>query len=245
MPALSSYHAPVTTTRFSRFVLRTTAVDVAAAFYEDVLGHSGDGIVALSETALARGAQPHWLGQIGVRDVGGVESIVSRFLERGATRLGPPSGIADFAVLRDPGGAVVAVTDAPGPSSSGVVWHQLNTKEPARAVANYSALFGWSVPKEIDLGAFGHHQQLAFGPGEPVAGLISDVAGRPEVHTHWLFFFGVPSLDRALQRVRAHDGFVMGPRTLESGVRIAACDDPQGAGFGLIEFDDVARLASS
>jgi predicted enzyme related to lactoylglutathione lyase len=159
-------------------------------------------------------------------------------------RLGPPPGSGDFAVLRDPGGAVVAVTNALGPSSAGVVWHQLNTEEPERAVANYSALFGWCAPQEIDLGPFGRHRQLAFGPGEPIVGMISDVAARPEVHTHWLFFFGVPSLDRALERVRAHDGIVIGPLMLPAGVRIAACDDPQGAAFGLIGFDDAPRLAS-
>ena len=65
--------------------------------------------------------------------------------------------------------------------------------------------------------------------------MISDVAGRPGVHTHWLFFFGVPSLDRALDRILAHDGIVIGPITLPTGARIAACDDPQGAAFGVIE----------
>jgi predicted enzyme related to lactoylglutathione lyase len=235
---------PMSTARFSCFVLRTTAVEAAAAFYDDVLGHRGDGIVALPEAALARGARPHWLGHIGVRELGGVEAVAARFAERGATRLGPPPGVGDFAVLRDPGGAVVAVADATGPSSARVVWHQLNTEDPERAAATYSALFGWSVPKEIDLGPFGRHRQLAFGSGEPIAGLISDVAGRPQVHTHWLFFFGVPSLDRALERVRAHDGIVIGPLMLPAGVRIAACDDPQGAAFGLIELDDAARLAS-
>lgn len=236
--------APMAPARFSRFVLRTTTIDVAAAFYDDVLGHRGDGIVPLPEAALARGARPHWLGHIAVRELGGVEEIAERFVERGAVRLGPPTGTADFAVLRDPGGAVVAVADAAGPSSARVVWHQLNTEDPERAAASYSALFGWSAPGEIDLGPLGRHRQLSFGPGEPNAGLISDVAGRPQVHTHWLFFFGVPSLDRALERVRAHDGIVIGPLTLPGGVRVAACDDPQGAAFGLIELADAARLAS-
>lgn len=234
----------MSTARFSRFILRTTAIDAAAAFYDDVLGHRGDGIMLLPEGALSRGATPHWLGHIAVRDVGGVETVARRLVERGAMRLGPPAGAADFAVLRDPGGAVVALADAPGPSSAGNVWHQLNTEDPERAVANYTELFGWSFPKEIELGPRERYRQLAFGPGEPIAGLVADVAGRPELHTHWLFYFGVPSLDRALQRVRAHAGLIIGPRTLPIGVRLAACDDPQGAAFGLIEFDDAARLAS-
>jgi len=75
------------------------------------------------------------------------------------------------------------------------------------------------------------------------AGSISGVEGRPEVHPHWLFFFGVPSLDTTLERTRRHGGTVIGPITLPNGVRIAACDDPQGAAFGVIEPKHAARLA--
>lgn len=67
--------------------------------------------------------------------------------------------------------------------------------------------------------------------------------GRPEVHTHWLFF-SVPSLDVAVGRVREHGGLVIGPMELPGGARVAACDDPQGAAFGLIEPGDAGRLAS-
>jgi len=224
--------APVS---FSRFVLRTTAVEAAADFYDAVLGRRGDGIVPLHEEAIARGARPHWLGHVGVRDIGGVEAVAERFVQRGAARLGPPPGVGDFAVLRDPGGAIVAVTDGAGPSTAGVTLHQLNTSNPPRAAADYSTLFGWSLTQELDLEPLGRHQQFAFSEGEPNAGVISDVAGRPGVHTHWLYFFSVPSLDRTLERVVARDGIVIGPITLPTGARIAACDDPQGAAFGVIE----------
>ena len=229
--------------RFSRYLLRTTAVDAATEFYDAVLERRGDGIVPLHEAALARGARPHWLGHIRARDIGGAEAVAGRFVELGATRLGPPPGVADFAVLRDPGGAVIAVTDGEGESSADVVWHQLNTADPMRAAENYSTLFGWSLTGDVDLGPLGRHREFAFGAGEQSVGLISDVAGRPSVHTHWLFFFGVPSLDRALDRVRAHGGLVVGPMTLPNGVRLAVCDDAQGAAFGVIEPEDAARLA--
>lgn len=230
--------------RFSRYLLRTTDVEAATAFYDAVLERRGDGIVQLHESAIARGARPHWLGHIGVRDRGGVEATAARFVERGAMRLGPPSGVGDFVVLRDPGGAIVAVTDTLAESSSGVVWHQLNTRNPSNAAANYAALFGWSIANTFDLGQLGRHQHFAFGAGEPSSGLISDVEGRPEVHTHWLFFFAVPSLDIAVDRVRKHDGIVIGPIELPNGARLAVCDDPQGAAFGIIEPKDAARLAS-
>ena len=229
-------------TPFVRYVLRTFDVPAATAFYDAVLGGRGDGIVPLHEAAIARGAQPHWLGHIAARAHGGAEAVAGRFVERGATRLGPPPGTADFVVLRDPGGAVVAVTDSDSPSAAGVLSNQLNTLDSARAAVNYSELFGWSMTPELDLGSLGRHRRFSFAEDAPSAGMISDVAGRPEVHTHWLFFFGVPSLDRTMEQVLRLGGKVVGPIMLPGGVRVAACDDPQGAAFGVIEPDDVARL---
>jgi predicted enzyme related to lactoylglutathione lyase len=234
----------VSPSRFSRFLLRTTDVSAATRFYDAVLEHRGDGILPLPEAAIARGARPHWLGLIDVSGLGGAEAVAARFVERGATRLGPPPGTGDFAVLRDPGGAIVAVTDRSGQSSAGVAWHQLNTRDPIRAAESYSALFGWSFNAKLDLGQLGQHERFAFGAGEPNAGLLSDIEGRPEVHTHWLFFFTVRSLDAALERVVEQGGIVIGPFGLPNGVRVAACDDPQGAAFGIIEPRDAARLAN-
>jgi hypothetical protein len=48
----------------------------------------------------------------------------------------------------------------------------------------------------------------------------------------------------ALFGVRRHGGIVIGPIELPNGVRVAACDDAQGAAFGLVEPEDAARLAS-
>ena len=237
------YVARVSPSRFSGYLLRTTDVKAATAFYDAVLERRGDGIVPLLESSIARGARPHWLGQIRAREPGGAEAVAARFVERGAIRLGAPPVAGEFVVLRDPGGAVVAVTDATAESAAGVVWHQLNTRDPGNAAANYSALFRWSIAGKLDLGQRGCHQRFAFGAGESIAGLISDVEGRPEVHTHWLFFFAVPSIDVAVDRVRTHGGKVIGPIELADGVRVAACDDAQGAAFGVIEPADAARLS--
>jgi predicted enzyme related to lactoylglutathione lyase len=180
-----------------------------------------------------------------VRKLGGAEAVAAGFVELAAKRLGPPVGAGDVVVLRDPGGAIVALTDSLAESSAGVVWHQLNTRQAGTAAVNYETLFGWSLTEKLDLGDLGCHQRFAFGPGESSIGSISDVEGRPEVHPHWLFFFAVPSLDVAVERVRTHGGMVTGPIELPNGVRVAACDDGQGAAFGLIEPEDATRLAEA
>ncbi len=224
----------MSTPRFCRFELRTTDVAVARDFYEAVLGRRGDGIVELPAAAVARGARPHWLGHIGASDVGGAESATRKFEERGATRLGAPRA-GSPALLRDPGGAVVAITDETGPSHAGVEWHHLNTVDATRAAANYVELFGWALTDQVQVESLGTAQQFAWSAREPSVGSIGDIAGRPGVHPHWTFFFGVASLDDALGRVRARRGLVLGPVALPSGVRVAVCDDAQGAAFGLME----------
>ncbi|WP_438003319.1 hypothetical protein WME89_31045 [Sorangium sp. So ce321] len=139
-----------------------------------------------------------------------------------------------------------AVTDSSAESSAGVVWHQLEPRDPDTAAMNDSALLDRSFTEKVDLGQLRHHQRFAFGAGESSSGLISDVEGRPGVQPHWLFFsvFSVPSLDIAVDRVRRHGGIVIRPIELPNGVRVAACDDAQGAAFGLVEPEDAARLAS-
>ena len=92
--------------KLCRFELRTTDADAARAFYGSILGHERSVIWPLHEQALARGARPHWLGQIGVEG-SDFDRVADAFVARGATRLGPTLLRADgsqTAVLRDPGG---------------------------------------------------------------------------------------------------------------------------------------------
>jgi predicted enzyme related to lactoylglutathione lyase len=221
------------TARFCCFELRTTAVAAAREFYEAVIGGEGDGIIELSTAALARGARAHWLGHV---DVAGraLEELAGQWVDRGAVRLGAPSG-SEAAILRDPGGALFALTPSAMTSHAGVVWHQLHTPDAERAAQSYAELFGWAIDAEEDLGALGRYRPLSWEVGGPRVGAIGDVATRPGVHPHWTFFFGVGSLDAALKEVKERGGRILGPSALPSGRRFAVCDDPQDAVFGLME----------
>ncbi len=226
-------------TRFCRIELRTTNVPAARLFYSAVLGDDGADIVPLPAEALARGARPHWLGHLGVADV---EGVARAFVAAGATSLGPirptTTGGA-VAILRDPGGAVVALaTPSSAPVRPDVVWHSLNTADLPRATASYCALMGWQLTEVVDLGPQGRHHRFAWSPDEASAGSIgsmADIAGRPGVHPHWLFHFRVAALEPALAAVRAAGGLVLDPVTLPGGARLAVCDDAQGAAFALQE----------
>lgn len=223
---------------FFRFDLRTTDVPGARDFYARILGHDRAVIWPLHEQALARGARPHWLGYVGVDDA---ERAAAAFVERGATRLGPTPRVADGGpgvVLRDPGGAILAVAPRPSGDEEGgarVAWHVLNTNDAARATTNYADLFGWLPAGRADMGAHGAFQQFAWHAGGENVGAMGDVAGRPGVHPHWLYFFEVEDLDTAIATIRAAGGVVVDSTTLPSGVRVCVCDDPQGAAFALAE----------
>ncbi|MET0790672.1 MAG: VOC family protein [Polyangiaceae bacterium] len=227
-------------TQFFQYVLRTTDVAAARAFYAAVLGNDDAEIVQLHEQAVARGARPHWLGFLDVSDV---ETAAAAFVDRGATPLGPQwlnSQGLEAAVLRDPGGAVVALGKPPATHGAAVPrpevdWRVLNTADVERAKRNYRELFGWALEQAVDLGSHGVFHPFAYQPGGVTAGLLSDIAERPGVHPHWLFHFRVPALDTALEAVRARSGLVIGPFNLPNGQRIAVCDDPQGAAFALLE----------
>jgi uncharacterized protein len=224
--------------RFFQYQLRTTDVAGARAFYAAVLGRDDAEIFQLHEQALARGARPHWLGHLDVADV---DVAVAGFVARGAMQLGPkwvnPQGL-EAAVVRDPGGAIVAlsklVATAPRASGPEVAWHHLNTVDVERAKANYGEAMSWELQAPSDLGALGVVHPFAWYAGGAAVGTMADIAGRPGVHSHWLYYFRVPALEPALEAVRALGGSVLGPIVLPNGARMAVCDDAQGAAFGLL-----------
>jgi len=126
---------------FCRYDLRTTDVDAARKFYAEVVGldfteappaeePSPIAVWPLHEQARARGAPPHWLGQLGVTDV---ETTVSLLVARGSEPLGPTVRAKDgtaFAILRDPLGAVVAVRRSTRrPHRAPIAWHHLHTRD--------------------------------------------------------------------------------------------------------------------
>jgi predicted enzyme related to lactoylglutathione lyase len=227
---------------FFQYVLRTTDVAAAAAFYATVLGRADAEIFQLHEEAVARGARPHWLGFLDVTDVAAVDATAAAFAARGAMPLGPKwvngQGL-EAAVMRDPGGAVVALGKPPATQGAAsrpeVVWHLLNTVDVERTQATYAELFGWDFKSAVDIENHGVFHPFAWLPSGPPVGSLSDIAERPGVHPHWLFHFHVPALEPALDAVRAGGGLVIGPFTMPSGDRVAVCDDPQGAAFALLE----------
>ncbi len=233
--------------RFFLYQLRTTDTGGARAFYTTVFGNAEADVFPLHEQALARGARPHWLGFIEVNDMDGA---VSAFVARGAMPLGPRwnrDGL-EGVVLRDPGGAVVAVGKPPASTESApaasvfrteVGWHLLHTTHVDQAKVNYRDLFGWEFKEPIETANHGVFHPFAWSAGGAVVGAMTDVAARSGVHPHWLFAFRVSSWEGSVAAARLSASYIAEPAVLSNaaladGNRLAVFDDPQGAAFALI-----------
>lgn len=247
----------------SRYVLRTTDVPAAEAFYSAVLGEafwrSGARAIPLPDRARERGAPSHWAGYVAVEDTD-FDTKCAAFTAASAQQLGPTtrdeSG-ARSAWFRDPFGAHIGLqsrlttskqdtstlaTSEKGTSTlatsaaAPVIWHLLHTTDPDRALSLYAGLFGWDSRGHVDLGADrGSHRVFAWdAAGEP-AGSVTDLARLPHVHAQWLCCFPTSDIESAVAQVHARGGVALGISEMQTGHLIAGCDDPQGAAFALIE----------
>ena len=234
---------------FCRYALRTTDVDAARRFYDEAIelslpleGRSAASHLEawpLHERARALGVPAHWLGQLTVDDV---DRSANRLVTLGAEGLGPAVHAPDgthYAALRDPFGAVIAVRAGelgPADADSRVAWHQLHTRDAAQSWAMYTELFGWVHLETIeDPDLEGGHRLFAWRDGSEAIGSVGNTARQAGVHSHWLFYFAVTDVAVSVARVRALGGTALQPRELAGGRYLAACEDPQGAAFGLIQ----------
>ena len=108
----------------------------------------------------------------------------------------------------------------------------------------YASLLGWTALERQDLGERGRHVTFAWAAGSRAVGSTSDMARRPHVHAQWLFFFATSDFDASLARARELGGLVTRPERTADGHRVVACDDPQGAAFGLYETESGTRRTS-
>lgn len=242
--------------RFVRFVLRTPDPAAASAFYAHVLGRAPRHVARLPPVLAARGVPPHWLGVLGVPDP---DAAAREVVRRGGLRLGAAEPTGDgvaLDLLRDPGGALVAVSrhdatalapepspdpgDATDATDAATVTPVLVTRDLDGAAACYARLCDWHFAPAAHDPAAGRHRVFATPDGH-LRGVAVDAAAHPGAHPHWLFHFAVPphegALDAALARVRAAGGRAYPPVPTPDGRRVAACEDAHGAAFGLVADD--------
>lgn len=250
---------------FIWYELMTSDQDAAIAFYTHVVGwNAADqtmaaidfrytllsteerpvaGLMALTADTCAGGAQPGWVGVIGVPDT---DEAARRVVEAGgAVHMGPDDipNVGRFAFVSDPGGAVFelmtplppeqAPTPVPRTTIGHVGWHELySSMGQVAAFAFYSGQFGWETMEEMDMGAMGKYR--IFGNDGAAVGAMMDKPANVPVSA-WGFYFNVDGIEDAIKRIDANGGQVlMGPHEVPDGSWIVQARDPQGAHFALV-----------
>jgi predicted enzyme related to lactoylglutathione lyase len=143
-------------------------------------------------------------------------------------------------MFRDPQGAELATIaplgpDRPPPADAPaghVVWHELLCDDAEAELQFYGTLLGWRQTGQFDMGPNGLYR-IYGKDGRDLGGMMKRPRGYP-LPPHFLHYVQVDDLDAAVERVKRADGKVwMGPAPIPSGMRIAQCQDPQGAVFAL------------
>lgn len=242
------------------FELLTSDPDAAQRFYGDVVGwtakssgmpemdyrllSAADGEVAgLMKQPGDMGGGPTWLGYIGVDDV---DASMKAIENAGGTTHMPATtmpGVGRMAMLTDPQGIAfyvmrgesdVASTAFKQPCEDSIghaVWCELSTPDPDKALDFYRGAFGWGQEGGMPMGDLGDYRFLQTGD----TGFGALMGVMPKGAPGWQFYFHVPDIDAAADRIRAGGGAIVDePMEIPGGDYALVARDPQGAGFGLV-----------
>ena len=187
---------------------------------------------------------PNWTGYVAVDDV---DRTAREVTENGGRVQREPDdipGVGRFAVIADPHGAVLCIMKPqpmgdpqpplPMTTPGHVGWHELMAGNGEEAFAFYSKLFGWTKHHDFEMGGMGVYRIFAETSGGEQAGGIMTKPNDVPVPC-WNYYFNVPGIDAAIDRLTAGGGKVVnGPMEVPGGSWIVQAMDPQGAFFCLV-----------
>lgn len=211
-------------------------------------GEGVGGFMALTDEMTSNGARPGWMGYIKVNDV----DAAAKALEKAGGKVHRQpwniSEVGRVAFVTDPQGTMFYIMqptppagnpdaistafayDAPKPGHC--AWNELATTDQDAAIAFYTGLFGWRQEGDMDMGPMGKYKFLY--QGDKMLGAAMNKPAEMPVAT-WTYYFRVPSIDKAVETIKANKGQVcMGPHEIPGGDHIVNCIDPQGALFSLV-----------
>lgn len=223
----------------------TTGMTVEGQPPYTIFEANGVGVCGLMEFPAeleGKGIPPNWTGYVAVDDV---DKSAKDFAAAGGSVRRPPEDIPTigrFAVVADPHGAVICIMtpapmdnappEAPMGSPGQVGWHELYAGNGGEAFAFYSKMFGWTKDRDFEMGDMGVYHIFAEH-GTAVGGIMTKPPAVPM--PAWCYYFNVPAIDSAIERVNAGGGKVLhGPMEVPGGSWIIQALDPQGAFFCLV-----------
>uniref|UniRef100_A0AAU2VE08 VOC family protein n=1 Tax=Streptomyces sp. NBC_00003 TaxID=2903608 RepID=A0AAU2VE08_9ACTN len=237
--------------------LATTDLPGAKAFYQGLFGWTGDDVpmeeaggygmfltggkyVGGYGPCMAPGQPVSWTCYFQVADA---DETAAKVAAHGGTVIAAPMDVfasGRLAVFADPEGAVFGVWQPREHEGFGVIdqpgsvcWFELMSREPEKAKAFYTAVFGWGALGSQHAGPATYTEwQLE---GQAFSGMMPMTEDFPsEIPARWMVCFAVEDCDRAATRVTELGGTVtVEPTTIPPG-RFTVVSDPQGGYFSLI-----------
>jgi predicted enzyme related to lactoylglutathione lyase len=187
-------------------------------------------------------AQPaHWASWISVPDV---DAAYSNALAAGANAVAPPADYADIgrgATFVDPTGARICIwhsrqgdrEDSDEAAVGDWTWNELSTPDPAKAIAFYESVFGYTH-QEMDMGEHGKYHVLHTSDGRARGGVMK--LPHADATPMWRPYVRVEDADAVASRVAPAGGMLlMPPADIPDVGRIGMLLDPMGAAVGFIK----------
>ncbi len=189
---------------------------------------------------MAPGQPPAWTTYVNESDADGT---VKRVTDAGGTVIAQPMDVMEqgrMAILADPTGAVLGIWQPGAHTGAQLVnepgaycWSELATRDPERATAFYTAVFGWEASSE----PMGPMQYTEFkAHGQSVAGMFPLGDTMPaDIPSYWGVYIAVADCD-ATVAIATSLGASIVTAAMDIPVgRFAGLRDPQGAYFSVIK----------
>jgi predicted enzyme related to lactoylglutathione lyase len=186
-------------------------------------------------------ADNHWKIYLETDDVG---KTVTAADSEGGRIIIPATPVADLgvqAILEDSTGATVGAWQPETFSGFAILgehgtpsWFELLTREHARAIAFYRAVFGWDTKSVSDSDEFRYTSMGDPESDAQLAGIMDAASFLPEgAPASWSIYWATDDIDATVADAKALGGsVVMDPTDTPYG-RLATATDPAGAQFKL------------
>ena len=238
--------------KFVWFELVSKDAKKAQAFYGEVLGwkvqpfpmgSSTYDMIYAGDTMIGGYAHPksdlqpaHWISYVSVEDV---DATVKAATANGGKVVEAPYDIPTVgrtARIADPQGAELcpfkSLEGDPAdalPPRGGWCWNELHTNDPAKALAFYEKVLGFS--HRTLSGPGGTYHILSRG-GVDRGGVTDQGGERP----HWLPYVAVDDADATIARARKLGGTIcFGPEDIPNVGRFGVLQDPTGAALAVLK----------
>ena len=187
------------------------------------------------------GLPPYWLPYISVENT---DDTANKIPEAGGKVIVPPMDVFDngrMAVIQDNQGAMFALWQSGESTGSAyknvpgtMSWVELGTNNAESSIDFYKKVFGWRSRTETMHG--NEYTTFFYGDNEHemAAGMYKLTEEMKDVPPHWLTYFNVESVEKAIDGAKAKKGkVIMGPMSLPDIGDFAVIQDPQGGVFGI------------